>query len=157
MSDLPHIHPETGEPTLIRVGYINPLIARDMRIGGRSAAYGGGRAIVDMAKAKDVAARRCGPAAERAVFQSLLALLDSGAITLDQVKAAGKGGAEILALAEGVHTGKPSPEAVIAANRIVSPEGLIAMAGDGDLGEIVLLAYATLQLDQERILDGSVS
>lgn len=151
MSDL---HPETGEPTQIVVGYINPLIARDMRVGGRAAAHGRGRAIVDMAKAKDIAARRRGPAAEAEIGKALIKLLADGTISHEQVRGASQAMSEILHLAEGVHDGKPSAIALAAANRIVSPAGLIEMANHPDLGELVILAYAALQLDEERALDG---
>jgi hypothetical protein len=151
MTDL---HPDTGEPTQIVVGRIDPLIARDMRIGGRAAAHGRGRAIIDMAMAKDIAARRRGPAAEAAIGAALMKLLDDGTITLDQMRGASQAMREILHMADGVIDGKPNALAVNAATRIASPAGLIEMASRPDLGEVVMLAYAVLQLDEERALDG---
>ena len=71
MSNLPDAHPDTGEPTRIVVGFIAPMAADTMRIGGRAAAYGTGRATVDLANAKDIAGRRCGPAAEAEIGKAL--------------------------------------------------------------------------------------
>jgi hypothetical protein len=157
MSELPDLHPDTGEPTKIVVGYINPMLARDMRIGGRGAAYGEGRALIDMRLAKEIAERYVGTAAEAHLGRVLIKLLDDGAVPPEQFQKLAQAHREFMHLAEGVDGGKPSAIAVKVANRIVSPGGMIELSGDAAGGDLVVLAYATLQLDQERVLDGGVS
>lgn len=97
-TDLPDIHPDTGEPTRLVVGHITPWRADELRAGARAVAHGEARAIVDMALAKDIASRRCGPAAEAEIGRTMLRLLESGALRLDQLQAAAKAMREALAL-----------------------------------------------------------
>lgn len=154
----PDLHPDTGQPTKIVVGVMSPLLARDMRIGGRAAAHGRGRAIVDMKLAKDIAAQWYGERAEAHLGRVLIQLLDSGTVPPGQFQRLAQAHREFVHLIEGVHTGKPTAIAVHVANRIISPEGMIEMSGDGGYGgQLVMLAYAVLQLDEERVLDGGVS
>lgn len=153
MSNLPDAHPDTGEPTRIVVGFIAPMAADTMRIGGRAAAYGTGRATVDLANAKDIAGRRCGPAAEAEIGKALLRLAPEHP---NDLAALAQSMGEILCIAEGVASGKPSALAVRVANRILTPENVLSSRG-ADQMDLVVLAYATLQLDQERVLDGGIS
>lgn len=152
----PDLHPETGEPTRIVVARFGPLLAHEMRVGAREAAHGEGRTRADMKLAKDIAAQWVGERAEAHLGRVLIGLIDKGTVSPEAVLKLGQAHREFVALCEGVHSGKPSPVAVQTANRIVSPEGLIEMSGDGYGGQLVILAYTVLQLDQERVLDGGV-
>ena len=144
-----------AEPTESRivVGYIQPMIARDMRIGGRSTAKAGGRGVVDLAYARDLAERRTGDAAVAAIGRQLLNLAAQGG----DVVALSKAMNELQELAEGVLTGKPSPTAVAVANRLITPESVMAMAGKEGAMDLIVLAYATFHYDEVRVLNGGLS
>lgn len=153
MSELPDVHPVTGEPTRIVAGVIQPMTRESLRIGGRSSARGEGRGSVDLAYARDLASRRVGPVAEAAIGRALLSLAAQGG----DVAALAKGMNEIMALAEGVLSGSPSVTAVVAANRLVTPEGVVANAGKEGAVDLFVLAYAVLHLDEVRALNGGLS
>lgn len=133
-------------------GVMSEMNAKNMRIGGRSGARGGGKAMVDMTYAKDLASRRCGPAAEAAIGKALLKLAAEGADITGTAKAMG----EILALAEGVVSGQPNAVAVMAANRTISPEVVLASQHEEGFMDLIVMSYAVLHLDEYRVLDGGV-
>ncbi len=145
MSELP--------PSTVVVGIMQPMTRDTLRLGGRSSARGEGRGSVDLAYARDLACRRVGPAAEAAIGRALLGLAAQGG----DVAALAKGMNEILALAEGVVSGSPSVVAVAAANRLVTPEGVIANAGKEGAADLFALAYAVLHFDEVRALNGGLS
>ena len=143
---------ETQTESRIVVGHIGPMLAANMRIGGRSAARGAGCAKVDLAYAKDLAERRCGDAAAAAIGRQLLNLAAQGGDVVALAKATN----ELLDLAEGVKTCKPSPLAVQVANRLLTPESVMSMAGQEGAMDLVVLAYAALHYDEVCALNGGL-
>lgn len=157
MSDAPDLHPETGEPTRIVVGVMSPMTAKNIRLpnGGTSRTTGRARVIVDLDRAKALAAARVGPQVEAGYGRALMDLAAQGG----DVAALAKGLRSLLALAEGVLSGDPSPAAVEAANGLLTPESVADSAakyaaGDANAMEPVLLAYAVLDLNEKRIAGG---
>jgi hypothetical protein len=144
---------DAPEAPRIVVGVMSPMTAKNMRIGGRSSASGAGVARVDLAYARDLAERRCGPAAEAAIGRALLGLAAQG----QPLEPCAQAMSRLLLLAEGVKSGTPSALAVQAANALVSPEGVMQTAGQEGANDLYVLAYATLHLDEKRRLDGGVS
>lgn len=137
----------------IVVGYIGPLKAKDLRIGGRSSAAGAGRAQVDLAYARDLAERRTGTAAEAAVGRQLVNLANQGGDVAALAKAMG----ELFAIGEGVLTEQPSPVAVAAANRLLEPAGVAALGQQEGGADLIVLAYAVIHYDEVRRLNGGLS
>lgn len=160
MSDTPDLHPSTGEPTRIVVGVMSPMTASNMRPinGGTSRTSARARVIVDMDRARALAQARVGPQVEAGYGRALLALAAQGG----DLAALAKGMNSLLALAEGVLSGNPSPLAVEAANGLLTTESVADSAakyaaGDANAMEPILLAYAVLSIDAERVLTGSLS
>ncbi len=154
--DLPHVHPDSGVPTLIVTGQISPMtmetIHPSLRV-GRGAGYAKGKGIVDLQMARDIASRRVGPAADAEVGRALLTLAAVGGVVVALAKAS----LEIQALAEGVLSGDPSPMAMEVARRMSSSKELALASGDQGLMELIFLSYATLQLDETRLVVGGAS
>lgn len=157
MSDAPDLHPDTGEPTRIVVGVMSPMTAKNIRLpnGGTSRTTGRARVIVDMDRAKALAAARVGPQVEAGYGRALLSLAAQGG----DLAGLARGMNALLALAEGVLSGNPSPAAVEAANGLLTPESVADSAakyaaGDANAMEPILLAYAVLDLDEKRIAGG---
>lgn len=157
MSDTPDLHPETGEPTRIVVGVMSPMTAKNIRLpnGGTSRTTGRARVIVDLDRAKALAAARVGPQVEAGYGRALMDLAAQGG----DVAELAKGLRSLLALAEGVLSGDPSQAAVEAANGLLTPESVADSAakyaaGDANAMEPVLLAYAVLDLNEKRIAGG---
>lgn len=165
MSDAPDLHPETGEPTRIVVGVMSVMTGRNMRVpdditrplvnGGTSRTTGRARVIVDLDRARALAQARTGPQVEAGYGRALMDLAAKGG----DVAALAKALRSLLALAEGVLSGDPSPDAVVAANGLLTPESVADSAakyaaGDANAMEPILLAYAVLDLDAARIAGG---
>lgn len=157
MSDAPDLHPETGEPTRIVVGVMSSMTARNMRPvnGGTSRTTGRARVLVDMDRARALAQARVGPQVEAGYGRALMDLAAQGG----DVVALAKALRSLLALAEGVLSGDPSPDAVAAANGLMTTESVAESAakyaaGDANAMEPILLAYAVLDLDAQRIAGG---
>lgn len=157
MTDAPDLHPVTGEPTRIVVGVMSPMLATNMRApnGGTSRTAGRARVTVDMSMARALADARVGPQAEAGYGRALLELAAKGG----DVAGLARGMNAIIALAEGVVSGNPSPLAVSAANGLLTTESVAESAaqyaaGDAHAMEPILLAYAVLNLDEQRIAGG---
>ncbi len=157
MSDAPDLHPDTSEPTRIVVGVMSPMTAKNIRLpnGGTSRTTGRARVIVDLDRARALAAARVGPQVEAGYGRALLALAAQGGDLAGLARALNS----LLALAEGVLSGDPSPAAVEAANGLLTPESVADSAakyaaGDANAMEPILLAYAVLDLDATRIAGG---
>lgn len=160
MSDTPDKHPETGEPTRIVVGVMSPMTASNIRLpnGGTSRTTGRARVIVDLDRARALADARTGPQVEAGYGRALLDLAAKGG----DVAALAKGFNQLIALAEGVKSGNPSPMAVEAAHGLltdasVKESAAAYAAGDANAMEPILLAYAVLDLDAQRVLTGGLS
>ena len=122
------------------------------------ASAGSARVIVDMDQARALAAARVGAQAEAGYGRALLALAAQGG----DIAALARGMNSIIALAEGVTSGNPSPLAVEAANGLLTTASVADSAaryaaGDANAMEPILLAYAVINLDAERVLTGSLS
>lgn len=152
MPNSPDLHPITGEPTRIVVGVMSPMTPESARIGGRAQARAESRALVDLDNARDIASRRVGPHAEAAIGRALLKLAEQPGADLQALAQASR---EILHLAEGVVSGKPSPIAVKVASRMVDPAWVTSQRGE-DAMDLVVLAYATLHLDEKNRMDGGL-
>lgn len=157
MSDAPDLHPSTGEPTRIVVGVMSPMTAANMRPinGGSSRTAARGRVLVDLDMARALAVARVGPQVEAGYGRALLALAAQGG----DVAALAKALNSLLALAEGVVSGAPSPLAIEAAHGLLTPESVADSAralasGDANAMEPILLAYAVLDLEAQRISGG---
>ena len=153
----PDLHPSTGEPTRIVVGVMSPMTASNMRPinGGTSRTAARARVIVDLDRARALAAARVGPQVEAGYGRALLDLAAKGG----DVAALAKAMNALLALAEGVISGDPSPLAVEAAHGLLTTESVADSAakyaaGDANAMEPILLAYAVLDLNEKRIAGG---
>lgn len=151
------LHPDTGQPTTIVVGVMSPMTAANMRPinGGTSRTSARARVLVNMDQARALAAARIGPQVEAGYGRALMDLAAKGG----DVVALAKALRSLLALAEGVASGDPSPDAVTAANGLLTPESVANSAralagGDANAMEPILLAYAVLDLEAQRISGG---
>ncbi len=135
------------------MGFIEPMEASKLRLGARFAARESTKSAVDMNYVRDLAERRTGPAAEAAVGRQLLNLAARG----EDTNALAKAMQELFEHGNGVRTGKTSPTAVKVANRIVTPESLVAMSGQEGGVDLITLAYAVLHLDECNRLNGGRS
>lgn len=158
MSEQPDLHPDTGEPTRLVSGRIQMTHAElhpSLRM-GRSAGYAKGVGVVDLKYAQDIASRRVGPAADAEIGKAVSRLLDAGKLNAEDIAAIAKSIREIEALSMGVLSGAPSPLAMEVARRL-SSVAVLQGATTPEAMELVIMAYAALQLDETRMVIGGAS